>query len=211
MAVSRASEDYALPCGRGIEELWQQLTAGVVPSPGSHEARCPHCRTALSGLSALRDATSELAAEPVTAPPRLAGAIMAAVRVEVRRARMLPMPGDDLEPGGKAEISEQAVAVVLRFAADSIEGVRARRCRVRPARAADGTPGQEDRVDVELTLAIRYGTSPAGQVLAAVRGAVLAAAEGHLGLRVARCDLLVDDVWPASGERERRGDRRDRD
>jgi hypothetical protein len=53
-------------------------------------------------------------------------------------------------------------------------------------------------VDVELTLVIRYGTSPGEEVLAAVRRAVLASAESQLGLRVARCDLLVEDIWPAA-------------
>jgi hypothetical protein len=198
MAVSQASEDYALPCGTGIDKLWDGMETGTVLRPGSHEESCPHCQTALSGLTALRDAAAGLAAEPVAVPPRLVGRIMAAVRVEVRRTRMLPLPAAELEPGGQAESSEQAVAVVLRFAADSIDGVRARRCAVRPHDAAGSAAGRPGWLDVELTLAIRYGTSPGGEVLAAVRRAVLASAENQLGLRVARCDLLVEDIWPTA-------------
>lgn len=198
MAVSVASEDYALPCGRGIEGLWERMEAGTAGSPGTHEQNCPHCRTALAGLSALREAASGLAAEPVAVPPRLTGRIMAAVRAEARRARMLPLPDAGLEPGGRAEVSERAVAVVLRFAADSVGGIRARRCTVRPRAAAESPDGQRGWVDVELTLAVRYGTSPGGEVLAAVRRAVLASAESQLGLRVARFDLLVEDIWPAA-------------
>jgi hypothetical protein len=198
VAVSQTSEGYALPCGRQLEELWESMEAGTAGRPGSHEQDCPHCLTALSGLTALRSATEDLAELPVAVPPRLSSRIMASVRAEVRRTRMLPLPGAGLEPGSQAEISEQAVAVVLRFAADGVPGVRARRCAVRPRdpdTAPDGTAGW---VDVEMTLALRYGTSPGPQVLATVRRAVLAAAEARIGLRVARCDLLVEDLWPAA-------------
>lgn len=198
MALNQASEGYALPCGRDLDALWESLEAGSAGPPGSHERACPHCLTALSGLAALRDATRELTAEQVAVPPRLAGAIMAAVRAEVRRARMVPLPAAGLEPGGQGEVSERAVAVVLRFAADSVDGVRARRCSVRPRDPGEAPGGEAGWVDVELSLAIRYGTAPGAQALAAVRRAVLAAAEDRVGLRVARCDILVDDVWPAA-------------
>ena len=98
MAVNRTSEGYALPCGRQIEALWESLEAGTAGRADSHEQDCPHCQTALSGLTALRDATRELAAEPVSVPPRLAGRIMAAVRADVRRTRMLPLPMADAGP-----------------------------------------------------------------------------------------------------------------
>jgi hypothetical protein len=198
MAVNQTGEGYALPCGRQLETLWENLEAGTAVLPGSHEQDCPHCVTALSGLVALRDATAELAAEPVAVPPRLTGRIMSAIRADVRRTRMLPLPGTGLESGGQAEVSQQAVAVVLRFAADGIPGVRARRCSVRPLDTSSAPDGMTGWVNVEMTLAIRYGTSPGEQVLAEVRRAVLAAASDQIGLRVARCDLLVEDVWTAT-------------
>jgi hypothetical protein len=135
MAVSQTSAGYALPCGRALEALWEDLEAGTAGRPGSHEQDCPHCLTALSGLVALRDATRELTAAPVAVPPRLTGRIMAAVRAEVRRTRLLPLPAAGLEPGGEAVISEQAVAVVLRFAAAG-----ARSGRATPARLPTGCP-----------------------------------------------------------------------
>ncbi|HEX3715551.1 MAG TPA: Asp23/Gls24 family envelope stress response protein [Trebonia sp.] len=211
MAVSQTSEGYALPCGRQLEELWESLEngtagvaglAGLTGVAGSHEQTCPHCLTALSGLVALRDATRELAAEPVDVPPRLTNRIMAAIRADVRRTRMLPLPEDGLEPGGQADVSAQAVAAVLRFAADAVPGIRARRCSVRPRDPAAAPDGMTGWVDVEMTLAIRYGTASGEQVLAAVRQAVLAAAGAQIGLRVARCDLLVDDVWFAASPGE---------
>lgn len=207
MAVSQTSEGYALPCGRQLEELWESLENGTASVTGladaadvadSHEQTCPHCLTALSGLVALQDATRELAAAPVDVPPRLTSRIMGAIRADVRRMRMLPLPDAGLEPGGQAEVSAQAVAAVLRFAADAIPGIRARRCSVRPRDPAAVPDGMSGWVDVEMTLAIRYGTASGEQVLAAVRQAVLAAAGAQVGLRVARCDLLVDDVWFAA-------------
>ena len=88
---------------------------------------------------------------------------------------------------------------MLRYAADSVDGVRARRCTVR-ARVADDAPdGTAGWVDVEMSLILRYGVRPGEQVLAAVRRAVLAVADARIGLRVARCDLLVEDVWTADG------------
>jgi hypothetical protein len=201
MAVNQADDGFVLPCGRELEELWAALEAGTAVRPGGHEQSCPHCRTALSGLTALRDATRALAAEPVPVPGQLTGRIMAAVRAEVRRSRMVPLPAPEPEPGGHAEISEQAVAAVLRFAADGIEGIRARRCTVRPHAdndngAGGGRPGDgSGLVDVAMTLAIRYGTSPAQDVLDAVRRAVMAAGGARIGLRVARCDLYVEDVY----------------
>jgi hypothetical protein len=195
MAVSQTSEGYALPCGQQLETLWESLEAGTAGPPGSHEENCPHCLTALSGLAALRDATTRLAQAPVLVPPRLTGRIMAAVRADGRRARMLPLPADGLEPGGQAEISEQAVAVVLRFAADSVAGIRARRCTFRPVPPSEAPDGEPGWTAVELTLAIGYRAGVGGDSLSAVRGAVLAAAETRIGLRVARCDLFVEDVW----------------
>lgn len=141
--------------------------------------------------------------------------------------------GTDEESGGWVEISDQAVAVVLRFAADNVEGIRARRCTVRahrrqkqqervpgdrrkrdlPVAAASADPppafdgdaiesndytsqrAGADGIDVELSLAIRYGTGPADDVLGRVRGAVVAAASTRIGLRVLRCDLVIEDVF----------------
>jgi hypothetical protein len=197
MAVNQTEDGFTLPCGRELEGLWEGLDAGTAGRPGSHEQACPHCRTALSGLTALREATRALAEQPVPVPGQLTGRIMAAVRAEVRRSRMVPLTGPGLEPGGRAEISEQAVAAVLRFAADGIEGIRARRCTVRPHVGDDGgqAGGGAGVVDVVMTLAIRYGTGPAEDVLEAVRRAVMAAAGARIGLRVARCDLHVEDVY----------------
>ncbi|WP_033289997.1 hypothetical protein [Amycolatopsis jejuensis] len=182
MAVN---QDYALPCGRELETVWDRLDVGL----DEHEVDCAHCRTARESLTALRSATQELADEPDPTPPDLFGRIMSAVRAEVRRGQMLELPAP--EPGG-VEVSEQAVAVVLRYAADAAGNVRARRVRVRKVGvSADGS----DEVEVELTLAAHLGNTSGADTLARVRELVSAAAAARVGLALVKLDLLVEDVY----------------
>jgi uncharacterized alkaline shock family protein YloU len=177
--------DYQLPCGRDIEELWDQLSADP-DHTDAHQRDCPHCRTARDSLLALRAATTQLTEEQVIPPAGLTDRIMSAVRAEIRRTAAVTVPAEL----GPVRISEQAIAVVLRFAADQVDGVRARRCVVRAR--PDAPPGV---IDVELSIALRYGTGPAERVLTAVREAVAAAAGNGVGVRVAGCDLRVEDIY----------------
>ncbi|WP_410637510.1 Asp23/Gls24 family envelope stress response protein [Amycolatopsis sp. lyj-346] len=176
-----AMTDYELPCERDVAQVWERLGAGPADE---HELTCPHCAAARESLLALREATSELAAEEDAPSPDLFGRIMSAVRAEVRRGSMVPLPTP--EPGF-VEVSEQAVAVVLRYAADTVDGVRARRCRVL---AVGG-----GAVEVELTLAVSLRNATGGAALAQVRDRVTAAAAARVGLTLAKLDLLVDDIF----------------
>lgn len=174
---------YDLPCGRSLEQLWAQLDAA-----DAHGLSCPHCATARESLRALREATDELAADRVQPRIDLTDRIMSAVRAELRgRGEMLPLDAD--EPG-TLEVSEQAVAVVLRFAADEIDGVRARRCRVR----ALGVEAGETVLHAELTVAATYRDDLA-ELLATVRERVMAACAASVGVRLARLDLELADFY----------------
>ncbi|HVV07748.1 Asp23/Gls24 family envelope stress response protein [Amycolatopsis sp.] len=175
---------YDLPCGRSLERIWADLDA-----LDEHERTCPHCSTARGSLLALRSATRELAAERAEPRLDLTDRIMAAVRADVRRrGDMLPVRAD--EPGA-LEISEQAVAVALRFAADEIGGVRARRCRVQAiSHDADG----EAVLHAELTVAVEYREDLA-EVLETVRQRLTAACAAAVGLRLATLDLVVADLY----------------
>jgi len=179
-----AMTEYELPCERDVEQVWDRLDAVGAGLADEHELTCPHCRAARESLLALREATTELVAEDDVPSPDLFGRIMSAVRAEVRRDRMVRLPTP--EPGF-VEVSEQAVAAVLRYAADTVDGVRARRCRVRTG--ADGV------VEVELTLAVSLRNATGGEALAKVRERVTAAAAARVGLTLAKLDLLVDDVF----------------
>ncbi|WP_116201195.1 Asp23/Gls24 family envelope stress response protein [Amycolatopsis circi] len=178
------NQDYELPCGRELETLWENLDEA-----DEHQADCVHCRTARESLLALRSATRELIDEPDPTPPDLVGRIMSAVRAEVRRGQMLDLPA--AEPGS-VEVSEQAVAVVLRYAADSAGNVRARRVRVRKV-GVDSSGAA--RVEVELTLTTRLGNTSGADTLARVRELVSAAATSRVGISLVSLDLLVEDVY----------------
>lgn len=178
-----AVTDYGLPCERDVEQVWERLDAVGAGLADEHELTCPHCRAARESLLALREATSELVAEEDVPSPDLFGRIMLAVRAEVRHGSMVRLPTP--EPGF-VEVSEQAVAAVLRYAADTVDGVRARRCRVRT-----GSGG----IEVDLTLAVSLRNAAGDEALARVRERVTAAAAARVGLPLARLDLLVDDVY----------------
>ncbi len=188
MAMNHATQDYLLPCGRDVEQVWERLDEVDAGRADAHELDCPHCRATRESLRVLRGLTRELADDDAEPSADLAGRIMAAVRAEVRRRDLVPLASP--EPG-EVQVSDQAVAAVLRFAADSVDGVRARHCRVR--RSPEDTDALA--VDVELNLAIAHDFD--GDSLDVVRERVTAAAGARIGLRLARLDLVVEDIYDA--------------
>lgn len=199
MAVNPETQGYLLPCGRDVETVWERLAVVEAGRGDEHDLTCPDCRDARASLLTLREVTGELVADTAEPAPHLTDRIMSAVRAEVRRRHdMLPLP--TAEPG-LVRVSEHAVAAVLRFAADSVAGVRARRCRVHECRVTTGNPGDggagaegELMLVVELTVAVSY-RSFAWRSLDLVRQRVTAAAETRIGPKVHRLDLIVEDVY----------------
>ena len=192
---STAQQGYLLPCGRDIESAGDRLDEGEAGRGDEHEQSCPHCRAARESLRVLREVTGHLVEHPLEPSVGLTDRIMAAVRAEARRHDMVALPS--AEPGA-VFISEQAAATVLRFAADSVVGVHARRCRVT---ATPVTPGADNAggvgtVEVELSVAVSYRSFAAGE-LEVVRERVSAAAAAGIGVRVARLDVIVTDLYDA--------------
>ncbi|MEU3010401.1 Asp23/Gls24 family envelope stress response protein [Nocardia asteroides] len=187
MAVTPSTDnDYLLPCGQGLEQVWERLDD---PATGDHDPDCPHCAAARESLLTLRNATRELIDEPDPPPPDLFGRIMSAVRADVRRGRTLTL---DTPHPGSIQVSEQAVAVILRFAADTVDGVRARRCRVRGSEpGADG----EQVISVEMTIAVRHDEHAIDTLVAAVRERARAAATARIGVQLGRLDITVVDLF----------------
>lgn len=200
MALTSRTGGHLLPCGRHLEDLLDRLDSAAGAPPDEHENACPHCRTARSSLQALAEATRAVY-EDTSLTPSLAlrERILATVRAELRRGERLPLPPGDFGP---VDVSEQAVAVVLRFAADTVEGVRARRCRLhstvgtRPTGSAEGVAS----VKVELSIAIRYGPDASLQLVEAVRARVSAAAAAQIGLHVSEIDITIEDVYWDGGQ-----------
>ncbi|WP_280272083.1 Asp23/Gls24 family envelope stress response protein [Nocardia wallacei] len=190
MAVGQTTDsDYLLPCGRGLEQVWERLDAVDAGLADEHEQTCPHCAAARESLLMLRGATRELVEEPDPPPPDLFGRIMSAVRTEVRRGRTVDLPTPH---PGSIEVSEQAVAVVLRYAADTVDGVRARGCTVRST-----GPGSDGAtvVEVEMTISVRADGRSLGEVVPQVRERVRAAASARIGLILQRLDISVVDIY----------------
>ncbi|WP_067564181.1 Asp23/Gls24 family envelope stress response protein [Nocardia acidivorans] len=186
-------QEYVLPCGRGLDSVWDRLDTVRNGGGDAHEASCIHCRTARESLLGLRTATRELIDQPDPPPSDLVERIMSAVRSELRRGQALGLPTPH---AGTVAVSEQAVAVVLRYAADSVPGVRARRCRMQ----AVGTgPDGETVVHISMTIAVEVNGDGVHGLVPKVREAVTAAASARTGLVVGRLDIAIVDVYQEGG------------
>ncbi len=132
-----------------------------------------------SGLRAMRGQT-------VAVPRELARRVIADVRT-------YPPPGRDIPTEG-ASAKESDIATLIRATADTVDGVRARACRVKPCRDAKGTP-IVGPLEVELSFAVSYGSSiPA--VGEALIPKVSAALSSRYGLSVGRLHLKAVDLTP---------------
>jgi hypothetical protein len=187
MAMNETAEGYVLPCGRDVDTVWQRLPDVDAGRADEHDLACPYCGQARESLRALREATRELIRDDSEPSRELSGRIMSAVRAEIHRHDLLPLPTTDLGP---VRISEQAIAAVLRFAADGVEGVRARRCRV----TIDIDEMDIRVLDVVLDIAVGY-RGFAGSALPLVRERVETAATARIGLGLRRLDLKVLDFY----------------
>ncbi|MFJ3831260.1 hypothetical protein ACIPWI_25315 [Streptomyces sp. NPDC090046] len=171
-----------LPCGRPLGRAWQQARSAVGTSD-PHSSRCPHCREAIEGLTALDRATRALRAEEQPDGHSLATRVIKAVRSEVRLGTMLLL--DD--PDHDLRIAESAAAKVLRRAADTVPGIRAASCRVNAAK-------DDHAVHVVVITVAATLDQPLRVRAEAVRQAVLHATEHVLGLAVTTVDVEVSAV-----------------
>jgi hypothetical protein len=181
MAVNLA--DDRLPCGHDMDQLWDLTAQGA---PDEHARSCEHCQAALAEIHLLRAAASSLAAERVRPPPELHAQVMAAVRAVMTTSQRIALPGP---AGNRLVISEHAAAVILRAAGDTVDGVRARSCRLEPDTPDPGTPA-----DLKLSISLRFNM-PVSAAARAVRASVRTAARAQLGLTLGRVDVDVVDVY----------------
>lgn len=180
-----------LDCGRRIDDVWEHVDL----APDAHEQTCPSCQAARASLAELAQVTEELRSSTTPTGDALVpstsvkDAIMKVARAEVRRGRQLSVVADEL---GSVKISEQTVSAVVRFACDSVDGVRARRCSVVVSPPADRDA--PSRVDVTLRLTVDSSLSiPA--ITETVRARIDVVLAAQVGLRPRRIDLVVEDVY----------------
>ncbi|MEW1912099.1 hypothetical protein AB0442_27260 [Kitasatospora sp. NPDC085895] len=167
--------DEPLPCGRTIGESWEE-------PPDRHTERCPYCLRARAALAEVHRAAEALTARPVVLRPELTHRILAAVRQQIRRGRLLPVPSRS-----PAYIWEAAAAASLRRAVDTATDALVASCRL--------APGPRGDVTIALTLRAAYGR-PLAEQAEKVRHVVLATATRTLGLTVHAVDLYITDVLP---------------
>lgn len=194
-------EQSLLACGRPIDQVWEHIE----DSPDAHEASCRDCQQARRSLAELDEVASSLRLDDETdpdlaPPPSIKTSIMELAKAEVRRGWRLPLRLPALNDlPAELTISEQTVAGVVRFAADRISGLHARRCKVSLERSSPTDPrivagDATVRVVIDLGVAL----SARVQILEAtqaLRDRVRAAVLADTGMSVEKINVSVEDLF----------------
>lgn len=185
MAVEHDAPVDLLACGRDATRVWEHAEAGGLDE---HERSCPHCRATVADRERLAGLVGRMAAEELRPPPNLVEQVVAAVVSDLR-------PHDLLELGDGSWLARPAAAAALRHVVDSMDGLRARSCRItQDPGMALGEPGP---LHVTIGVTARFGVNLAS-VTARVRQVLISTGDRALGVPVARVDIQVVDVWDES-------------
>lgn len=189
-----------LGCGRLIDDLW----ASIDQPATIHERTCRDCqsaRAALEHLEAVSRSMRERDRGDAALRPgsRVREAIMAVARAEVRRSRRVTLA---TTPLGTIDISEQALNGLIRFAASTLPGVRARRCAIlgspTPQSSPEGPPSGVvvDGGDVRITLTVALSSQvgiPATMTL--LRERVGTIVQAQTAITMQQIDIGVEDLY----------------
>ncbi|MFG3131063.1 Asp23/Gls24 family envelope stress response protein [Streptomyces tendae] len=188
------AEDERLACGRLLSEVWEAGEGGADDRP--HLRACPHCSAAVRQLdllgAAVRGAADGGGREPEWDAGALTERVMDVVRLELRPGRPLPL-------GEREEdlwVREAMAAKALRAAAETVPGVRAGSCRIRPAESGGSPSRGPVRVRLEVVVPLTPGLRDLAEE---VRRRVRGAAEDALGLPVDHVDVHITDVAEPAG------------
>ncbi|MFD5007501.1 hypothetical protein CJI59_13220 [Streptomyces sp. Alain-F2R5] len=188
-----AADDERLACGRLLSEVWESREDG---SEDPHLRTCPHCAAAVRQLDLLGAAVREASRgerEPECDAGALAERVMDVVRLELRPGRPLPL-------GEREEdlwVREAMAAKVLRAAAETVPGVRAGSCRIRPGERGGAPTRGPVRVRLEVVVPLVPGLH---ELAEEIRRQVRGAAEDALGLPVEHVDVHITDVVDTAEE-----------
>ncbi|WP_146070456.1 hypothetical protein [Arthrobacter sp. 08Y14] len=173
-------------CGRTVNRIWQDM----LQPPDRHTRSCPDCRSVRADLEPLFRATNVLRdhdlRHPGLRPPyALKERVLDAAFLQMRRSPRLFLGGS---AGGRVEISEAALAAVVRDAARAIGGVRARRCRIH----------HEPETGAGLLIHLRTAVAPGVDICRAMdflRLTIHDAVETSVGVAPQAVHLTVEDLY----------------
>ncbi|MEO7751909.1 MAG: hypothetical protein ABIS35_00700 [Terracoccus sp.] len=195
MAVTQATR---LSCGRDVDEVW----ANIGGPPTVHEESCPACTRARADLAELSSATDAMVDADrqdasLRVPEGRLADILAIVRTEVRRGRMIPLlRSAATEP--ELAVSEQVVATVVRATCDLDPQVEVRRVNIVTVPPSSAAGDALEPGDVAMDLQVTVGHAVAiPRVLEGLRTAIRRAVAGEVGVTVSRIDIDVQDVHDA--------------
>ncbi|MGA8456816.1 MAG: hypothetical protein WB800_15535, partial [Streptosporangiaceae bacterium] len=77
-------ESATLPCGADVDVLLEQVADGRGAELDDHQQECVHCQAAIAELAALWQPVTELAGDPVPAPPGITATVMSQIQTLVR-------------------------------------------------------------------------------------------------------------------------------
>lgn len=196
-------ESATLPCGAEVDLLLEQVADGRGADLDDHQQGCVHCQAAIAEFAALWQPVTELAGDPVPAPPGLTAAVMSQIQVLVRDV-WYTLQTTNL---GVIRIAARIVATMARDTARTVPGVRVALGRSTQGRlaalaeratfghrhphAAVGVLGRTAVVD--LAVAVSYG-DPVHQVAKAIQQHVIAELRDNLGLETVVVNVTIDDV-----------------
>jgi uncharacterized alkaline shock family protein YloU len=196
-------ESATLPCGADVDLLLEQAADGRGADLDDHQQECVHCQAAIAELAALWQPVTDLAGDPVPAPPGITATVMSQIQTLVHDV-WYTLQTTDL---GSIRIAARIVATMARDTARMVPGVRValgRSTQGRPAglaeratfghrhpHAAVGVLGRTAVVD--LAVAVSYG-DPVHQIAKAIQQHVIAELRDNLGLHTVVVNVTVDDV-----------------
>ena len=169
-----------------------------------------HCQAAIAELAALWQPVTDLAGDPVPAPPGITATVMSHIQSLVRDV-WYTLQTTDL---GVIRIAARIVATMARDTARMVPGVRVALGRSTQGRlaalaeratfghrhphAAVGVLGRTAVVD--LAVAVSYG-DPVHQIAKAIQQHVIAELRENLGLQTVVVNVTVDDVLTDEDEK----------
>jgi uncharacterized alkaline shock family protein YloU len=196
-------ESATLPCGADVDVLLEQVADGRGAELDDHQQECVHCQAAIAEFAALWQPVTELAGDPVPAPPGITAAVMSQIQTLVRDV-WYTLQTTDL---GVIRIAARIVATMARDTARMVPGVRVALGRSTQGRlaalaeratfghrhphAAVGVLGRTAVVD--LAVAVSYG-DPVHQIAKAIQQHVIAELRDSLGLQTVVVNVTIDDV-----------------